>query len=43
MSVARADGLFPVRERGCQTRVEPAMEISDLGPELRYWIHRKLD
>lgn len=42
MSVRRKDALFPARERGCQTVVEEGMELSELGPDLRYWLHRRL-
>ena len=36
------DGREPRRARGCQTVVEPGMTLSDLTPDLRYWLHRKL-
>lgn len=42
MGVARSDELLPARARGCQTRVEDGMRLSELTPELRYWIHSKL-
>jgi hypothetical protein len=42
ISVARADALLPTRERGCQTVVEERMRLTDLSPELRYWLHRRL-
>ena len=42
MSVAKADALLPTRTRGCQTEVEDGMRVSDLTPDLRYWIHHKL-
>jgi len=42
MSVARAESLLPARCRGCQTPVEPGMQVSDLTPDLRYWIRHKL-
>ncbi|HSF18559.1 MAG TPA: 2Fe-2S iron-sulfur cluster-binding protein [Vicinamibacteria bacterium] len=42
MSVKRRGSLFATRERGCQTLVEPGMELSGLTPELRYWLQRKL-
>lgn len=31
-----------VRARGCQTVVEPGMSLSDLAPDLRYWLRDKL-
>ena len=42
MSVATADALLPARLRGCQTVVEDGMRVSDLTPDLRYWIRHKL-
>ena len=42
MSVAKADSLLPTRTRGCQTTVEDGMRVSDLTPDLRYWIQHKL-
>jgi len=30
------------RARGCQTLVEAGMVLSELTPDLRYWLHRKL-
>lgn len=42
MSVAKADSLLPTRTRGCQTTVENGMRISELTPDLRYWIRHKL-
>ncbi len=42
MSVATADSLLPARIRGCQTTVEDGMRVSDLTPDLRYWIQHKL-
>jgi hypothetical protein len=42
MSVARDGELLPSRMRGCQTRVAPGMRLSELTPELRYWIRNKL-
>lgn len=43
MSVATADALLPTRVRGCQTPVEDGMRVSDLTPDLRYWIRHKLN
>ncbi len=34
--------LLPTRARGCQTVVEKGMRVSELTPDLRYWIHHKL-
>jgi len=42
MSVATAGSLLPTRSRGCQTLVEDGMRVSDLTPDLRYWIRHKL-
>ena len=42
MSVAKTGDLLPTRVRGCQTLVEEGMRVSELGPDLRYWIHHKL-
>ena len=36
------DALFPVRARGCQTAVEEGMELTELTPELSYFIRHKL-
>lgn len=30
------------RARGCQTRVEEGMILSELTRDLRYWLHKKL-
>jgi predicted molibdopterin-dependent oxidoreductase YjgC len=32
----------PQRARGCQTLVEAGMALSELTPDLRYWLHHKL-
>jgi len=42
LSVKKRDALFPLRARGCQTRVEEGMELSELTPELSYFIRHKL-
>lgn len=42
MSVATRQSLLPTRLRGCQTTVEAGMRISELTPDLRYWIQHKL-
>ncbi|MGH9320328.1 MAG: 2Fe-2S iron-sulfur cluster-binding protein [Vicinamibacteria bacterium] len=42
LSVRRRDALLPLPARGCRTIVEEGMEISELTPELRYFIHHKL-
>jgi len=31
------------RSRGCQTTVQEGMVLSDLTPELRYWLSEKLE
>jgi len=41
MVVAKTDALLPTRARGCQIVVEPGMRLSELGPDLRYWIQTK--
>ena len=40
--VTEAGALLPSRVRGCQSVVAHGMRLSELGPDLRYWIHRKL-
>ena len=42
MSIAKEGMLLPTRARGCQTTVEEGMRVSELTPDLRYWIHHKL-
>ena len=42
MSVAKTGAMLPTRLRGCQTLVEEGMRVSELGPDLRYWIRHKL-
>ena len=42
MSIATAGALLPSRRRGCQTQVEPGMRISDLTPDLRFYIRDRL-
>ncbi len=42
MSIAKEGMLLPTRSRGCQTVVEEGMRVSELTPDLRYWIHYKL-
>jgi hypothetical protein len=38
MSVRREEALLSSRLRGCQTTVEDGMELSELTPDLRYWL-----
>jgi hypothetical protein len=42
LSVKTGDALFPIRARGCQTAVSDGMELSELTPELSYYLRRKL-
>jgi len=42
MRIAKEGMLLPTRARGCQTIVEEGMRVSELTPDLRYWIHHKL-
>lgn len=42
MSVANTASLVPNRVRGCQTLAEDGMRVSELTPDLRYWIRHKL-
>ena len=42
MSIAKEGMLLPTRARGYQTTVEEDMRVSELTPDLRYWIHHKL-
>ncbi len=42
LSVKTREALFAVRTRGCQTKVEEGMELSELTPELSYFLHHKL-
>jgi hypothetical protein len=42
LSVKSRASLFPVRTRGCQTVVEEGMELTELTPELSYFIRQKL-
>ena len=42
MTVQTQDEPKPRRARGCQTVVRPGMTLSELTPDLRYWLHRKL-
>ena len=42
MSVASANDLLPTRVRGCQTEVAAGMRVSELTPDLSYWIRTKL-
>ena len=42
LSVKSRDSLFPVRARGCQTMVEEGMELTELTPELSYFLRHKL-
>jgi hypothetical protein len=42
LSVKMREALFPLRARGCQTRVEEDMELSELTPELSYFIRHRL-
>jgi hypothetical protein len=43
LSVRRREALFPVRARGCQTVVEDGMELTEITPELSYFLRRKLE
>lgn len=36
------EGEVPRRVRGCQTKALPDMRLSELTPDLRYWLHGKL-
>jgi hypothetical protein len=42
MTLARRGERGEERIRGCQTRVEDGMSLSDLRPDLRYWLSPKL-
>ena len=42
MSVATEESLLPTVARGCQTTVEAGMRVTNLTPDLRYWIQHKL-
>ena len=42
MSVATSEELLPCRRRGCQTPVQAGMRVSDLAPDLRYWLSARL-
>ena len=42
LSVKWGEALFPVRARGCQTVVEEGMELTELTPELSYYLRHKL-
>lgn len=38
MSVRRAEAVMSSRLRGCQTPVEDGMALSELTPDLSYWL-----
>ena len=42
MSVTGSGELLPRRRRGCQTVVEREMQVSELSPDLRYWLSDRL-
>jgi len=41
VTLQTADHAEPHRARGCQTPVQAGMILSELTPDLRYWLHRK--
>ena len=43
VTLQTADQPEPQRARGCQTLVQAGMTLSELTPDLRYWLHRKLE
>ena len=43
VTLRTADQAEPQRARGCQTFVQAGMILSELTPDLRYWLHRKLE